>query len=1078
MKRILCCLCGLLLFTHFVIADDRKEKDSEKKQEIKADLEIIPHKCASPCEADLKVTFKKSSDQSHILKYIFSPEAGMKIESDTPVLHYKYVYFREQHKKGHEDEGKKVFKGEVELVLDKPQHENHALKDEIVVEGKPNTPPTAVLNMPSSLKVNRQGTFDASLSSDLENKIKSYLFDFGNGETREGTSPIVEYSYATPGKYSVSLTVTDQNDLSSSLSKNITIVPNQPPIINLALTPGTPYYAPVKITASLLGSTDSDGTIQSQMINWGDGTISSSQNAEHQYNEPGSFQITGSITDDDGAVVTQNITVEVKLNLPPVAKIISIPGTSKGSYKLDASTSSDPDGSIVAASWNIFGVTKSGMELNEVFPVGSSTISLTVTDNLGKTSTSSINIFVPEDEVKGGGLAGVDSGDVGVAPSDIQIAPSAITPPALIEGVFKPISQVVEISDTNHPGGVVYPSGMVKLQFKYDPAVLTNLNLLANFMVFYQATDQTWKRANFIEVDPANHIVYAYTNHLTPFVLTAKQDVVAPIIALESFENNFSDYRVVFSVNDSDGVDYSKLWVSMNGQVLPEHNLTVDPILNSVAIKFSTTDSFVLFNMYNTLTIKVPDLNQNLSVKGMAFKVEANPSSPVRFSFTPGGGELTTTTPVVHVSMESESALDFSSFEARLNNIKIPASLITINQASKEVTITFNQDNALSTTNFSILTVQIATTLHQQASGMVGFDTMNRSVQVLVGANQTVTAAGGHHTCAILTNGGLRCFGDNTYGQLGYPGVANVGLTTSPASVGDVVLVGTMSTVMAKKVVTGDKHTCVLLTSGDVRCFGDASFGKLGVGATLGTQTKIGDDEFPSTINTVSLGGPAIDLVAGREHTCALMQDQTIRCWGLGTSGQLGNGRFENIGDDELPSSIPAITIGTGGVGPTIKITTGAFHTCVLRNNDIYCTGENSVGQLGLGDTVNRASFTRLEGTPPTTAMMQLVAGAFHTCIGGAGNIAEFYCWGEGSFGKLGRGMENIGDNELPFMGVNLDNNIRDLMMRVFSTGGVEGELALGDNHTCIRGGEGAVGCFGRADQGAWEEFLIRTELS
>jgi alpha-tubulin suppressor-like RCC1 family protein len=164
----------------------------------------------------------------------------------------------------------------------------------------------------------------------------------------------------------------------------------------------------------------------------------------------------------------------------------------------------------------------------------------------------------------------------------------------------------------------------------------------------------------------------------------------------------------------------------------------------------------------------------------------------------------------------------------------------------------------------------------------------------------TAVAAGSRHTCALLENGAVRCWGDNAEGQLGYGHTDPVGGDSTPASAGDVPVGASVT-----QVVAGSSHTCALLEGGSVRCWGDGKYGQLGYGNTL----DVGDVSAPSFHDPIELGGAATALAAGGNHTCALLEAGTVRCWGLNGAGQLGYGNTENVGDDETPGSVGPVEV-------------------------------------------------------------------------------------------------------------------------------------------------------------------------
>src|SRR5690606_38386502 len=123
------------------------------------------------------------------------------------------------------------------------------------------------------------------------------------------------------------------------------------------------------------------------------------------------------------------------------------------------------------------------------------------------------------------------------------------------------------------------------------------------------------------------------------------------------------------------------------------------------------------------------------------------------------------------------------------------------------------------------------------------------------------------------------------------------------------------------QITAGVYHTCALLSSGAVRCWGSSTFGQLGYGNT----NTIGDNELPSSVGPVSVGGTVEKIVAGGFHTCALLTTGDLRCWGANESGQLGYGHTNPIGDNELPSSVGPVHTGA----PVGSIAAGESHTCI-----------------------------------------------------------------------------------------------------------------------------------------------------
>jgi len=274
--------------------------------------------------------------------------------------------------------------------------------------------------------------------------------------------------------------------------------------------------------------------------------------------------------------------------------------------------------------------------------------------------------------------------------------------------------------------------------------------------------------------------------------------------------------------------------------------------------------------------------------------------------------------------------------------------------------------------------------------------------EVEVGGAAIRIAAGNTHSCALLDTGALRCWGHGEHGRLGNQDTGDVGNMLGEMPPADVDLGG-----VAVDVVAGGSHTCALLDSGAVRCFGSGGRGKLGYGNT----DDVGDDEPPSAAGDVDLGGTAIQLVAGGGHTCALLDTGAVRCFGNGEWGQLGYGSEDNIGDDD--GEMPPADVPIGGTA--VALAAGSSHTCaVLDGGAVRCWGAAWNGQLGYGDEECLGDEPGELPSPEVQlggAVSQIVAGGNHNCVVLEGGVVR--CWGHGQFGNLGfPSGQNVGDDD------------------------------------------------------------------
>jgi alpha-tubulin suppressor-like RCC1 family protein len=229
-------------------------------------------------------------------------------------------------------------------------------------------------------------------------------------------------------------------------------------------------------------------------------------------------------------------------------------------------------------------------------------------------------------------------------------------------------------------------------------------------------------------------------------------------------------------------------------------------------------------------------------------------------------------------------------------------------------------------------------------------------------------------------------------------------------------------------VAAGIYHTCAVLLDQSVWCWGKNGNGELGDGTNI-TRTKPVSILPPGSATKVVAGGDETS-----PFTCALMTSNEVRCWGGNAHGQLG---LNSTQDKNTPQLVALQAV--------IDVEVGGGHTCAIKNpGDLYCWGDNSNGQLGDGKegTVVLAP----PSSPISSGVTQVGLGRDHTCA--TGNSAQ--CWGDVGFGKCGK-----------------DSFVNQLTPGTVSFGGnvTVSEFALGQDHTCARAGS-SLYCFGRNYQG------------
>lgn len=187
----------------------------------------------------------------------------------------------------------------------------------------------------------------------------------------------------------------------------------------------------------------------------------------------------------------------------------------------------------------------------------------------------------------------------------------------------------------------------------------------------------------------------------------------------------------------------------------------------------------------------------------------------------------------------------------------------------------------------------------------------------------------------------------------------------------------------AVTLASGYYHTCAVTATGDVRCWGDNDYGQLGNNSTLTTAVP----EY-----VVNLPNKAVSISTGQYHSCALLVDNQIYCWGKSDRGQLGDALAAK-------STVP---VKVSGMPPEIvAITSGFDYNCVLtRVGSVWCWGYNGYGQLGLGHTTSTTIPQQVIGLSSGVTSVSASMGG-HTC---AIQGLDTFCWGFGFYGQLGLG--------------------------------------------------------------------------
>ncbi len=312
--------------------------------------------------------------------------------------------------------------------------------------------------------------------------------------------------------------------------------------------------------------------------------------------------------------------------------------------------------------------------------------------------------------------------------------------------------------------------------------------------------------------------------------------------------------------------------------------------------------------------------------------------------------------------------------------------------------------------------------------------------------NVTSFALGYEHACAV-SNNGLWCWGSNAHGQLASGSVPKAAPTPTRVTLD--------ATPVA--VTAGAYHTCALLEDGSVECWGRNSSGQLGRYDAVDDKQDYEPQAAGETLPPVPLDGKALALSAGGQSVCALVAPKAVKCWGGNSSGQLGNGSDLDIGKlatDSLPSEV---NLGSNLL--PVGVTMGWDHTCAWSAaGALKCWGNGYSGALGYENDSSLGASpgdlgTRLAAVPLSEQVTSAAAGRWTTCAVLASGGVE--CWGLGDSGQLGR-------PDLAISALGDDAGEMALLAPIdFGDDGKAKSVALGGAFGCVLLARGAIKCWG-----------------
>ena len=304
------------------------------------------------------------------------------------------------------------------------------------------------------------------------------------------------------------------------------------------------------------------------------------------------------------------------------------------------------------------------------------------------------------------------------------------------------------------------------------------------------------------------------------------------------------------------------------------------------------------------------------------------------------------------------------------------------------------------------------------SSGQLGDDSIvdsaSPAIVLQLPSAQTVSA-GYDHNCAILMDGSVQCWGGNGKGQLGD------GTTNNRSVAGQFVGLSGPAAVVA----TGNQFSCALIDDGSVQCWGNNDCGQLGIGSSGSIET--------GPVAVIGLAGPAAQVATGNQHTCALLQDGQLQCWGCNELGQTGTGAGVTSSPGDVPLDRQALEVAVGG-----------DHSCaLLQGATVVCWGSGSQGELGTGNFSDQSQ--------PSAALVDNVrdveAGAGDSCA--VIEDGTLQCWGSNASLQLGNDAASSRATPTPMYGQS------DVA-----------EVAVGGSRICVLSSDGSINCLGEAPAG------------
>ena len=303
--------------------------------------------------------------------------------------------------------------------------------------------------------------------------------------------------------------------------------------------------------------------------------------------------------------------------------------------------------------------------------------------------------------------------------------------------------------------------------------------------------------------------------------------------------------------------------------------------------------------------------------------------------------------------------------------------------------------------------------------------TGSRSGTYANGKSFTYVAAGWLHSCGLVSDATVKCWGENTKGELGD---GSVTMAVSPAAE---VTDANAAIINVISISAGKQVSCAVLTGETVKCWGKGASWMLGNSNQTDVSRAVTVMTVMQNVSTPLTGVTAVSV--GGNHVCAVLADRTVRCWGWNNANQMGNGT--------TIAAKYATTI--VGITDAIAVSANNQHSCALLSTGrVTCWGsDGGTGGLGTGTALQTNSGPKVV-VPGINDAISVSAGWAHSCA--ALTVGKVYCWGNGGSGQLGNGSNYSTNTPVEVVGIANATSV-----------------TAGYLHSCARLQDGTVKCWG-----------------